>query len=78
MKTQFTLYGGPLDGLAVQFFGELSEGDELEFPIQVRMPVSEVESSAESVVVTTDSGELAIHKYKQGELKFIKVKRKYE
>ncbi len=52
MKTKYTLYGGPLDGLSMSFDEELLAGDEFEVPVELATITPTAETTVTSAVLT--------------------------
>jgi hypothetical protein len=62
MITEFTLYGGPLDGLVMEFVEELYDGDEFEVPVEILTLLPEKETTVGSSVATLKySGDVAVY-----------------
>ena len=52
MKTEYTLYGGPLDGLSMEFDEELLAGDEFAVPVELATITPITETTEVSAVLT--------------------------
>ena len=74
MSINYSLYLGPLDGLAMSFDCELECGDEIDVPVDLHYSVPANESSLESnTVLSCPSNWVAVYEFNGVELVYLKT-----